>query len=88
MASMDMVAAVLMTVVTLLPILMAGLIFATAFKVVQHPSRSFAFNLLGSVLGGLLEYLSTYVGINNLVLVSIFLYVFSYLAARKVSKEG
>lgn len=87
MASMDMVAAVLITVVTLLPILMAGLIFATAFKVVQHPSRSFAFNLLGSVLGGLLEYLSTYVGINNLVLVSIILYVFSFLAARKASKE-
>lgn len=82
MASMDMVAAALITVVTLLPILMAGLIFATAFKTVQHPSRSFAFNLLGSVLGGLLEYLSTYVGINNLVLVSIILYICSYLAQR------
>jgi hypothetical protein len=88
MASMDTVAAALITVVTLLPILMAGLIFATAFKIVQQPSRSFAFNLLGSVLGGLLEYLSTYMGINNLVLVSILLYVFSYVSARQASKQG
>lgn len=70
------------TLFTLLPILMAGLIFATAFNIVKEPSRSFAFNLLGSVLGGLLEYLSTYLGINNLVLVALAIYVLSYLGAR------
>ncbi len=83
LANMEMLSHVVVTVITLFPILIAGLIFATAFKTVKHPSRSFAFNILGSVLGGLLEYLSTYVGINNLVLVAIVLYVFSYLASRK-----
>jgi len=88
LAGMDAVAAAIITTLTLLPILMAGLIFATAFKTVTQPSRSFAFNLLGSVLGGLLEYLSTYTGINNLVLVAILLYLFSYAAARRALKDG
>lgn len=66
------------TFVTLFPVFTAGLIFATAFKNATHPARSFAFNLLGSVLGGLLEYLSTYIGINNLLLVSLVLYLGSY----------
>lgn len=78
----------LCTLITLLPIFVVGLIFATAFKVAVNPSRSFAFNLLGSVLGGLLEYLSTYIGINNLLLVSLALYGWSYMAMRKAASEA
>lgn len=78
----------LVTLFTLLPILMAGLIFATAFNTVKEPSRSFAYNLMGSVFGGLLEYLSTYLGINNLVLVSLAIYVLSYLGARESLSTG
>lgn len=83
-ASADAIGSAIITAFCLLPILMAGLIFATAFKIVKQPSRSFAFNLLGSVLGGLLEYLSTYVGINNLVIVAILLYLFSFVGARRL----
>ncbi|MBP6594617.1 MAG: hypothetical protein KA255_16450, partial [Candidatus Obscuribacter sp.] len=78
----------LCTLITLSPIFVVGLIFATAFKVAVNPSRSFAFNLLGSVLGGLLEYLSTYIGINNLLLVSLALYGWSYMAMRQAAKEA
>lgn len=87
LGSLEILGFAVITGLTLLPILMAGLIFATAFKIVKQPSRSFAFNLLGSVLGGLLEYLSTYFGINNLVLVAILLYLVSYIAARKIAQE-
>lgn len=68
------------TIATLLPVFVAGLIFASSFKGSANPSRSFAFNLLGSVLGGLLEYLSGYIGISNLLLVSGVLYLLSYIS--------
>jgi hypothetical protein len=77
----------IVTIVTLIPILMAGLIFATAFATVKEPSRSFAYNLLGCVYGGLLEYLSTYIGINNLLIVSALAYLISYVGAKKVWAE-
>lgn len=78
----------LVTALTLLPMFMAGLIFATAFKTVGSPARSFAFNLLGTVFGALLEYLSTYWGINALVLVSLSLYVISFAAYALDRKAG
>lgn len=70
----------LVTLLTLVPMFMAGLIFASAFAGVISPARSFAFNLLGTVLGALLEYFSTYWGINSLVLISLLLYGVSYTA--------
>jgi hypothetical protein len=66
------------TFVTLLPMFMAGLIFASAFAGVKTAARSFGFNLLGTVFGALLEYLSTYFGINAMVLVALLMYGFSF----------
>lgn len=68
----------IVTALTLLPMFMAGLIFARAFALVSEPSKSFAYNLLGSVAGGLLEYVSTYLGINSLVLFAAALYCCSF----------
>lgn len=74
----------IITLLTLLPVFIAGLIFANAFAHVQNPARSFAFNLLGSVAGALLEYLSTYYGIKSLVLIAFALYFLSYLFHRRI----
>ncbi|MBX9721419.1 MAG: hypothetical protein K2X81_08500, partial [Candidatus Obscuribacterales bacterium] len=73
----------LITVVTLLPMFVAGLVFATAYSKVKNPGRSFAFNLLGSVAGGLLEYQTIFTGINSLILMALGLYCASYFAYRK-----
>lgn len=70
---------VIVTALTLLPMFVAGLVFATAYSVVTTPARSFAFNLLGSVAGALLEYASTYTGINSLVLIAVALYSLSWI---------
>src|SRR5262249_24092499 len=75
----------IVTLITLLPMFMAGLIFASAFAGVSVPSRSLAFNLLGTVFGALLEYLSTYWGINAMVLVSLLLYVVSFQGYRRAA---
>jgi len=66
------------TLVTLLPIFLAGLVFANCFKRVETPARSFAFNLLGSVLGALLEYFADYWGVRSLILIASVLYLLSF----------
>ena len=60
-----------------LPIVFAALIFAKAFAVVRSPSASLASNLLGGLVGGLLEYLDMRVGLQWLNLLALSLYVIS-----------
>lgn len=62
-----------------LPIFFAALIFAKAFAVVQSPSKALAANLLGALVGGLLEYLGMWMGLRYLNLVALTLYVLSAL---------
>ncbi len=71
------------TLFTIAPIFSAGLIFATAFSQFSPPGPALAFNLFGAVIGAMLEYLSNYCGINFLVIVALFLYLASYVCARK-----
>jgi hypothetical protein len=68
---------IIVTFLSLLPMFIAGLIFASAFAKVKTPARSFAFNLIGSVLGALLEYISTYTGVKSLILATTLLYAIS-----------
>jgi SAM-dependent methyltransferase len=62
-----------------LPIFFAALIFAKAFAVVQSPSKALAANLLGALVGGLLEYLDMWMGLRYLNLVALALYILSAL---------
>jgi hypothetical protein len=68
-----------LTLLTILPMGVAAVIFSSAFSHVPNASRAFAFNLFGAVVGGLLEVMSNYVGIRNVLLVAMLLYLFSYL---------
>ncbi len=58
---------------------LAGIAFSSAFKRAQNISGALAFNLFGAVLGGLLEYLTIYTGMKNLMLVSFALYILAML---------
>jgi SAM-dependent methyltransferase len=62
-----------------LPIFFAAIIFAKAFAVVQFPSLALASNLLGGLVGGLLEYVDMLTGLKWLNLVALFLYLVSSL---------
>jgi hypothetical protein len=78
---------------TILPMGVAAIIFSSAFSRVPNASRALAFNLFGAVIGGLLEYLSNYTGIRNLLLVAASLYLCSlvcYMSSSqaKSSKES
>ncbi len=75
------------TLVLLLPILFAGIIFATTFRRASHPEVALGWNLMGGVLGGLLEYSSVVVGFRILALVALVGYVLSWLGVRSIPAE-
>jgi len=56
------------------PVFAANLIFAETFANTGAARTGFAWNLLGIMAGGLLEYSSLVIGYNNLILVVTLLY--------------
>lgn len=71
-----------------LPIFFAGMIFASLLKNHTDPVRALAFNLLGAILGGVLEYSSMIVGTKALYLVAATIYALAFLAYRRSSSSG
>jgi len=66
-----------------LPVYFAGIIFTRSFADVHFNSEALGSNLLGALVGGLLESLSFWSGLRALLLISVALYVFSALTMNK-----
>ncbi len=64
------------------PIFLANLIFAERFRDVSHATEAFGANLLGAMLGGVLEYLALLVGYRSLLIVAAVLYGLAFLVGR------
>jgi SAM-dependent methyltransferase len=60
-----------------LPVYFAGIIFARSFAEVSFSSEALGSNLLGAVVGGVLESISFWTGLRALLLVSAVLYILS-----------
>jgi len=71
-----------------LPVLFAALIFAALFQRRVDASRALAYNLLGAVVGGLLEYSSMAGGIKLLYLVAAAAYLSAFALARRERVAG
>jgi SAM-dependent methyltransferase len=65
------------------PVFFAGLIFVTSFREAGFRAEAFGSNLVGSLVGGLLESLSYVIGIKALVLVAALLYLASAFTAKR-----
>jgi hypothetical protein len=65
------------------PVFLANLIFAQRFKDVGASTRAFAANLLGAMVGGVLEYLAIVTGYRALLFAVAVLYGLAFLAGRK-----
>ncbi|MBI5641214.1 MAG: hypothetical protein HZA17_12400 [Nitrospirae bacterium] len=63
-----------------LPVGFAGIIVSILLARSRNPAASLGSNLLGSVFGGCLEYLSMITGLRALALVALFIYVVALLA--------
>ena len=66
-----------------MPLLFAGLIFATSFREAERPSEALGANVLGAILGGFLELLTFWVGISGLLVVAALLYALSFPVRRR-----
>ena len=58
-----------------LPILFAATIFAMLFRTRANPTRALAYNLVGAIVGGVLEYASMLTGVKALYLIAAAAYV-------------
>ena len=70
-------------VIGFLPVYLANIAFAKRFAATDHAQSAFAINLLGSILGGCLEYGALMTGYRNLLIVVGVLYLLAFLLTPK-----
>ena len=70
------------TIFAALPVFFSGLIFSRAFRDVSRPAEGLGINLMGAVIGGILENTVMVGGTLTLGLLAIFLYSASAIALR------
>lgn len=70
------------TAVAFAPIFLANLVFAHRFRDVGESNVAFGANLLGAMVGGLIEYVALLTGYQALLLVVALVYGFAFLAGR------
>jgi spermidine synthase len=71
--------AVIVGGVTSLPMLFSGIVFVRSFTMVPDKSNALGANLIGALVGALLESLTFVIGIKSLLLIVAFLYLLSFL---------
>jgi hypothetical protein len=69
------------------PIFLANLVFAERFRDVASSTVAFAANLLGAIIGGMLEYLSLITGYRFLLVLVAALYALAFLFRAWRGKE-
>ncbi len=75
------------TVIFLLPMVFASIIFALLFKNARSPSIALAFNIIGGLVGVCLEYLSMWLGLRALGWLAIVIYA-SVIAIEQLRKPA
>ncbi len=75
-------------VLAFLPIMAANVIFAKRFATTTNATTAFGTNLLGSMFGGCLEYLSLATGYRSLLIVCGVLYLVAYAAMPTTARRA
>jgi predicted neutral ceramidase superfamily lipid hydrolase len=70
------------------PIFLANLVFAQRFRDSESSTVAFAANLVGAMVGGVLEYSSMILGYRNLIWVVLVLYGLAFLFGRRHLVSG
>src|SRR5262249_47255484 len=65
------------------PIFLANLVFTQRFRDVADSTAGFAANLLGAMVGGVIEYVSLITGYRALLIVVAVLYGLAFLTGRR-----
>lgn len=72
--------------INILPIGIAGIILPSLLARAANPAAALGSNLLGSVVGGCLEYFSMWTGLRALGIMALLLYVAAYLLERRANR--
>lgn len=80
--------ALVATAVLCLPVFFAGIVFIKSFARARFQGSALGSNLLGALLGGLLESLSFWTGIRSLLVLAALLYLSSLLALLSGSRRS
>jgi spermidine synthase len=75
-------------VVFAIPVFFAGLLFASEFRSAESPAAALGANMLGAVVGGLLENLSLIIGMKALLLVAALLYALAAVGFRGLTSTA
>jgi hypothetical protein len=70
-------------VVAFAPIFLANVIFSQRFRDTSNSTAAFAANLIGAMVGGVLEYSALVLGYRNLLIVALLLYSAAFVTGRK-----
>ncbi|MDP3986132.1 MAG: spermidine synthase [Candidatus Veblenbacteria bacterium] len=71
------------SLLTLLPVFFANIIFSLTFKSSQENDFNFASNILGAGVGGILEYAALVTGYRHLILVILLCYAVAFFFAQR-----
>ena len=71
-----------------MPFFFAGIVFSRLFSSVTEPQKALGVNILGALFGGCLEYFSVVIGLNNLALLSLAIYLASAGLGIPARQEG
>lgn len=71
------------TLLAFMPIFLANVAFAKRFRSAGDSQAAFAINLLGTIVGGCLEYAALFTGYGNLLIVTGLLYLAAFLLIPK-----
>jgi len=77
------VRALVSTLLVVLPLLFAGIVFARSFSTKANTAVAFGSNLIGAVIGGAAEATSLAWGIRSLTILALVFYVASWLVLRR-----
>jgi SAM-dependent methyltransferase len=83
LAKDDVSRALVVCTVAFLPIFCANVLFATFFRSAREGAKSYAFNLLGGMMGGMLEYSSLLLGYRALICLAGVFYLLALLAVLR-----
>jgi hypothetical protein len=76
------------TALAFFPVFIANLVFASRFRDTADPTTAFGANLLGAMLGGVLEYMALITGYRGLLVIAALLYALAWVfGARKLGGE-
>jgi hypothetical protein len=70
-----------------IPVFFAGLLFAQEFRLTRSPSAALAANMIGAVVGGLMENLSLVIGLKALLLIAALFYLVAGIGLRPQKRE-